>query len=315
MNRVRVLVESPPFPLDAVRGLLAPAGAGVEVARRPWGGGDVVGLLAWEAVTAADLDRLPGLRVVATCSVGFDHIDVAAASERGIWVCNVPDYCIEEMADSTIALLLTLMRGIAVLDRSVAAGGWDDHAAGPLARLAGSRLGVVGFGRIGRAVAARAAALGMEVWVSDPLVEASAIEAAGARPADLDQLLSTCAAVTLHTPLTPATAGLIGRRELALMPAGAFLVNVSRAALLDMDGLMDELDRGHLGGAALDVLPVEPPTAARPAPNHPRLVVTPHAAWFSPESEREVYRRAALSVLAVLEGRPPEGAVNLPSGA
>jgi len=126
-----VLVDAPPFPLD------------------------VVGLLTWAPLSASDIARLPELQVIATCSVGFDHIDVAEAARRGVWVCNVPDYCIEEMADSTLALLLSLVRGVVVLDRTVRAGGWDDHAAGPLPRLRGTRLGVIGFGRIGRAVAAR----------------------------------------------------------------------------------------------------------------------------------------------------------------
>jgi phosphoglycerate dehydrogenase-like enzyme len=303
------MVDAPPFPLPLVRELLAPTGALVEAQPRPWRGDDVVGLLVWDAVSASDLLRLPGLKVIATCSVGFDHIDTEVAARRGIWVCNVPDYCIEEMADSTLALLLALLRGVVALDRDVRAGGWDDHAAGPLMRLAGTRLGIVGFGRIGRAVAARALALGMEVWATDPLVEASEMRSAGVRPATLDELLRSSSVVTLHLPLTAQTRGVIGDRELALMPEGAFLVNTARAGLVDAAALMSALDSGLLGGAALDVLASEPPNKERPAPRHPRLIITPHAAWYSPHSEREVYRRAALAVRAVLEGETPEGAV------
>ncbi len=305
----RILVEVPPYPLDVVRQLLAPAGARIEVANGPWSGDDVVGLLTWERVRAEDFDRLPGLRVVATCSVGYDHIDLAAARERGVWVCNVPDYCIEEMADSTLALVLALLRGVVALDRTVRAGGWDDHAAGVLARIAGTRLGVVGFGRIGRAVAARATAMGMEVWAHDPIVSNEAVVAAGAQPAKLKELLAGCHVVSLHVPLTAETTALIGARELALMPRGAYLVNTARAALVDQRALLAALESGALGGAALDVLEVEPPSADRPVPAHPRLIVTPHSAWYSADSEREVYRRAALSVRAVLEGREPAGAV------
>jgi D-3-phosphoglycerate dehydrogenase / 2-oxoglutarate reductase len=305
----RVLVDAPPFPIDVVSALLAPTGAAVEAATKPWRGDDVAGLLVWSAVSGEEMKALPGLRVIATCSVGFDHIDVVAAARRGVWVCNVPDYCIEEMADSTIALVLALLRGVVALDRTVREGMWDDHAAGPLSRLRGTRLGVVGFGRIGRAVAQHALALGMEVWAADAVVAASEISAAGVRPAGLEELLRSCQAVTVHVPLTPETTGMIGRRELSLMPEGAFLVNTARSALVDEAALLAALESGALGGAALDVLAAEPPTASRPAPRHPRLIVTPHSAWYSLDSEREVYRRSTLAVRAVLEGREPDGAV------
>jgi D-3-phosphoglycerate dehydrogenase / 2-oxoglutarate reductase len=311
--RPRVIVETPPYPLDVVKGLLAPTGAVVDARPRPWDADDVAGLLIWSPVSGADMKRLPGLRVIATCSVGYDHIDVAIATQRGVWVCNVPDYCIAEMADSTLALLLALIRGVVALDRSVRHGDWDDHAAGPLARLDQTRLGVVGFGRIGRAVAQRALALGIEVWATDPVIAQEEIKAAAVRPASLEDLLSSCTAVTLHVPFSAATAGLIGKRELSLMPKGALLVNTARAALVDEPALLAALEGGKLGGAALDVVSVEPPTAGHPAPHHPRLIVTTHAAWYSPDSEREVYRRAALAVRAVLEGREPDGAVARPA--
>jgi phosphoglycerate dehydrogenase-like enzyme len=168
---------------------------------------------------------------------------------------------------------------------------------------------VVGFGRIGRAVARRALALEMEVWAADLAVAPGEMSAAGVRPAALHELLRSCQAVTVHVPLTPETAGMIGRRELSLMPRGAFIVNTARSALVDEDALLAAIESGALGGAALDVLSIEPPTASRPAPHHPRLIVTPHSAWYSLDSEREVYRRSTMAVRAVLEGREPEGAV------
>jgi D-3-phosphoglycerate dehydrogenase len=308
MSRRRVLVDSL-FPLDEVRDCLDGMDVEVELRARPWSGDDVVGLLVWDPVTEEDFRRLPALRVVSTCSVGYDHVDLEAAARRGIWVCNVPDYCIDEMADSTIALVLALLRGTVFLDRSVRRGDWDDHAAGTLRRVAGTRLGIIGLGRIGRAVAARAAALGFEIRAHDPFVSDGDIEAAGARPASLDELLRACDALSLHLPLTPDTEALIGARELALMPPGSYLVNTARARLLDWEAFLDALRSGHLAGAALDVLPVEPPTGEQPAPELPNLIVTPHAAWYSRDSEREVYRRATLAVRAVLEGRVPENAV------
>jgi D-3-phosphoglycerate dehydrogenase / 2-oxoglutarate reductase len=305
----RVLVSSPPYPLEGTRDLLEPAGVRVEAGHRPWSGDDVVGLLTWEDVREEDLRRLPALKVIATASVGFDHIDREAARRRGVWVCNVPDYCIEEMADSTIALALALLRGVVFLDRSVRDGLWDDHAAGPIERVSESRIGVVGFGRIGRAVAAEALALGMEVWASDPQVSGEDMAVAGVTGVSLDALLAGCSLVTLHVPLTSGTTALIGERELALMPRGSYLVNTARAGLVDQGALVAALETGSLGGAAVDVLAVEPPDRDHPAPRHPRLIVTPHAAWYSPRAEREVYRRAALAVRAVLEGREPEGAL------
>jgi D-3-phosphoglycerate dehydrogenase / 2-oxoglutarate reductase len=304
MPRRRVLVDST-IPLEVVRDLLDDT-AEVAAPPRPWSGDDVVGLVVWGPVGRAELDRLPALEIVASCGMGYDHIDVELAAERGVWVCNVPDYCVEEVADSTIALLLALLRGIVVLDRSVRAGEWDEHAAGPLRRAAGTRLGVVGFGRIGRAVARRAVALGFEVRAHDPFVE---VAERGVEPATLDDLLRTSDAVTLHVPLSAETDGLIAERELALMPRGSFLVDTARARLLDWDAFLRALESGHLAGAAVDVLPVEPPTPDHPAPRLPNLIVTPHAAWYSPEAERELYRRAALSVRAVLEGRVPADAV------
>ena len=306
---LRVLVSVPAYPLEVMRELLEPAGVTVDSGRPPWRGDDVVALITWDRVNESDLERLPKLRIIATGSVGYDHIDVAAAQRRGIWVTNVPDYCIEEMADSTISLILALVRGVVALDRTVRDGGWDDHAAGPLERIASTRLGIAGFGRIGRAVAARARALGMEVWAHDPLLSDADLAGAGVRAVTLDELLEGCNVVTLHVPGSVRTQAMIGARELALMPRGAFLVNTARASLVDEQALLAALDSGALGGAAVDVLHEEPPSAEHPAPVHPRLVVTPHAAWYSPRSEREVYRRAALAVRAVLEDRVPDGVV------
>lgn len=314
-SAVKVVVGDAGFSHARVGELLHGLDVEVVAGQEPWHGDDVVALLIGTEVRVReeDLKRLPALKVVATCSAGFDHIDREAAERRDVWVCNVPDYCVEEVADHSLALVLALLRGLVELDRSVRDGRWDSSAAGPLRRIRGLRLGIVGFGRTGRALAERAAALGFEVWASDPVVPAKTISAAGVRPASLEDLLATCEAVSLHVPLTPQTEGLIGEAELALMPRGAVLVDTARAELVDLDGLLRALESGHLGGAALDVLPDEPPTRERPAPQAPRLIVTPHAAWFSAEAEEAVYRRPVLSVRAVLEGREPDGAVNHPS--
>ena len=308
----RVLCDAS-FPLARARAALAELGVTVETGSPPWSGDDVVGLVSFEPVTATDLAALPALRVLSTPSVGVDHVDVEEATRRGVWVCHVPDYCIEEMADHALALLLALVRGVVELDRSVRDGAWSYEAAGPLGRASDVRLGVVGFGRIGRAVAARGIALGMEVSAHDPLVSDDDISATGARPLALDELLGSSSAISVHAPLTPETHGLIGTRELALLPAGAYVVNVARGGLVDTRALLDALEAGRLGGAALDVLEVEPPAPSAPAPRSPRLVVTPHAGWYSEHAEEEVNRRALQSVRDVLEGRTPPDATNAPA--
>jgi D-3-phosphoglycerate dehydrogenase len=311
---MRVVVADPGFRVERVRELLNGLELDVVTGGEPWAGDDVVALLIGTdvRVEADDLARLPALRVVASCSVGFDHVAYEEAERRGVWVCNVPDYCIEEVADHSLALLLGLLRGVVELDRSVRGGAWDSAAAGELRRIRGTRLGVVGFGRTGRALAERASALGFDVWATDPAVPQEAIAAAGAKAVSLDELLESCEAFSLHLPLTPETKGLIGAEELARMPRGSVLVDTARAELVDLDALLGALKSGQLAGAGLDVLPSEPPTHERPAPTAPRLVVTPHAAWYSAEAEEAVYRRPVLSVRDVLEGRNPEGAVNRP---
>ena len=305
----RVLCD-PSVQLGRARAVLGGTEVSVESSVPPWTGDDVVGLLSWEPVTASDIGRLPSLRVIATPSVGVDHVDVEAASRQGVWVCNVPDYCVDEMADHSLALVLGLVRGVVELDRSVRAGEWNHEAAGPLRRVSDIRLGVIGFGRIGRALASRAQALGMEVCAHDPVLSDDEISAVGVRPATFDELLQSSTAVSLHAPLTPETRGLLGRREIALLPDGAYVVNVSRGGLVDTEALLAELESGRLGGVALDVLEVEPPSPVSPVPSAPRLVVTPHAGWYSQDAEEAAVRRAAESVRDALEGRRPQGAVN-----
>ena len=211
--------------------------------------------------------QLPSLRVVGTASVGFDHVEVP----DGVRVVSVPDYCTEEVADHTLALIYALLRGVVAFQSLP----WDAKAAGRLRVLRGLRVGIVGLGRIGSAVAGRLHALGAEVLTHD------------IRPLDdgvtLYELLGEADVVTLHVPLDRSTRGLIARDELAAMKPSALLVNTSRGRVVDLDAVLAALRSGQLGGAALDVLPAEPPPALPVAPN---LIVTPHAAYYSPESEQ-----------------------------
>jgi D-3-phosphoglycerate dehydrogenase len=267
--------------------------AGFEVVGEPAADVEVVLTIPAFRVGVELLERLPALRVVGTATVGFDHIDLEAAEARGVAVVSVPDYCTEEVADHTLALLYALLRGVVALDRGVSRGAWDARSTGPLRTLAGLRVGIVGLGRIGGAVATRLLALGAEVWANDVLPVARD----GVRLVGLDELLAGCDAVTVHVPLTPETRGLIGRRTIAAMREGALLVNTSRGAVVDVDALLEALRRGHLAGAALDVLPQEPPPVPPAAPN---LIVTPHAAYYSEASEERALRLCVARVREAL---------------
>jgi D-3-phosphoglycerate dehydrogenase / 2-oxoglutarate reductase len=265
---------------------------GFEVVRAPQD--DVVAVLTISKPVGAGLfAQLPALRVVGTATVGFDHIDIEAAEERGVAVVSVPDYCTEEVADHTLALLYALVRGVVVLDRDVQRGGWNPRAAGALRTVAELRVGIVGLGRIGGAVATRLLGLGVEVWANDLLPVARD----GVQFVELDELLAECDAVTLHVPLTRETRGLIGRAQLGSMKGDALLVNTSRGAVVDIGAVLVALRAGRLGGAALDVLPQEPPPLAPLAPN---LVLTPHAAYYSEAAAERALRLAVARVRELL---------------
>jgi D-3-phosphoglycerate dehydrogenase len=283
---VKVLLLDERYPPELLEGF--------EIVREPQD--DVVAALTVLQPVGEELfAQLPALRVVGTASVGFDRIDVDAAERRGIAVVNVPDYCTQEVADHTLALLYGLVRGIVVLDRDVSGGRWDAKAAGSLRTLAQLRVGIVGLGRIGGAVATRLVALGAEVLAHDIVP----VERDGVRFAELDELLAECDAVTVHVPLTRDTRGLIGRRRIESMRPGALLVNTSRGAVVDLGAVLVGLRSGRLGGAALDVLPHEPPPVRPVAPN---LIVTPHAAYYSDASEERSYRLCVARVRDALAG-------------
>ena len=234
-------------------------------------------------------------RIIVTSGVGYDHIDVARAAALGIPVCNIPDYGTTEVADHAMALLLSLARGIAAYDGTLKQiGGWAALDMPTVRRTRGLRFGIVGLGRIGQAVARRAAAFDMSVRFFDPHLPPGAELAVGyQRYHSLQALLANSDVVSLHTPLTPQTRGMIDRETIAHMPRGSILINTSRGGVLDLDAVADALTSGHLQAAGLDVLPVEPPDY-----NHPllqawranadwiknRLIVTPHSAFFAPES-------------------------------
>jgi D-3-phosphoglycerate dehydrogenase / 2-oxoglutarate reductase len=262
-------------------------------------------------ITAEALDALPRCRLVVRYGVGVENVDVEAAAARGVWVANVPDYGRDEVADHTLALALAVLRGVVALDRSVREGTWDLEAARPLRRLSTLTYGVVGCGAIGTAVAGRAAGLGMRVLGYDvPQVRS----APPIERVPMEALLTSSDVVSLHAALTPDTHHLIGAAALGRMRPSAFLVNTARGGLVDAAALLAALDAGELAGAALDVLEGEPPDELgwRLA-RHPKVVMTPHAAWYSEEAFHTLKTEVAREALRVLEGGRPRSPVNAPA--
>jgi D-3-phosphoglycerate dehydrogenase len=264
-------------------------------------------------VDADVIDQLERCRVICQYGVGLDQLDIDAATSAGILVTHTPEYCVDELADHTLALLLAAARNIVPFDRAVRAGNWDYNAGVSMHRLSGRTLGVVGFGRVGRAVSERALALGLRVLASDVYVPAAAIRGAGAEAAELERLLKEADIITLHAPLTNRTRGLIGADELAKLKPGAILVNTARGGLVDEAALLAALRSGRLGGAGLDVRAQEPPDLDDPLLGCENVVLTPHAGFLSEESLVAVQTQAAEEVRLALSGEIPRNAVNAES--
>ncbi|BCX17024.1 MAG: hypothetical protein KatS3mg117_0706 [Geminicoccaceae bacterium] len=259
---------------------------------------------------AAAIAGAPKLRVVAKHGVGYDNIDVAAATARGIPVTVTTTANATSVAEFTLAQILALTKLSAAMDAAVRAGDWAARNRLVPIELAGKTLAIVGFGRIGRRVASRALAFEMRVLVHDPYVAAEAIRAAGCEPVErLEDALAAADVVTLHCPLTAETRGLIGRERLARLPAGAFLVNTARGGIVDEAALAEALRSGRLAGAALDVLVREPLPADDPLLGVPNLLLSPHVAGVTAESARRMALEAAENVLAGLAGRLPREVV------
>ena len=273
---------------------------------------DVDGILTCFAqVTEKVVRAAKDCIVIGRYGVGVDNIAVDTATELGIAVTYVPDYCVDEVSDHVMGLLLDWNRRISIFDASVKGDGWGSL---PLTmrimRLSGKNLGIVGFGRIGRAVCRKALAFGLEPLTYDPYVSDEQAAAAGARSVDMETLLRESDFVTLHSPLTPDTHNLIGGDELALMKSDAFIINCARGPLIDEDALYEALQSDSIGGAGLDVL-----VDAHPHPDYNLLkldnvIVTPHVAFFSQEAVLELEVRAAGEVASVLQGDMPDNLVN-----
>jgi phosphoglycerate dehydrogenase-like enzyme len=275
--------------------------------------GDADVLLVFHTIRLTDrsLAALGRCKGIVRCGVGYDNVDLAAAGRRGIVVCNVPDYGTEEVADHALLLLLALARRLVPAVEGVRAGAWDITTVFDAPRLRGRTLGLVGCGRIGTALALRARALGMRVVFCDPYKPDGLEKSLGVeRVARLDELWPQAEFLSLHCPLTRETHHVLDAASLARLPAGAYVINTARGPCIDAGALLDALDSGHVAYAALDVFEREPLDDER-LRRHPRVILTPHAAFYSVEGFREMRSKGAEEARRILLGEPVRNPVNL----
>lgn len=305
----RVVILDPLWPLEESADVLASLDVVVEKAPEAVGDDVIAVLAAPEQRVPADLlDHAPNVRLVGTCSTGYDNLPVAELQAQGVTCIHVAGYCDDEVAEHTITLASALLRGVHRLDRFTREGGWWPFPREPR-RIRGSRLGIIGFGRIGRLVAAQGTALGMEVVAFDDVVGEDAMRDLGVEKVDIDTLFETSDVVTLHAPLLPETRNLVNARRLAQMRDDAYLVNCARGPLVDHAALGDALIHGVIAGAAIDVYPVEPPPADDPAFTWPNLIVQPHSAWYSPAASLAPYTRQIDDLARFVRGESPVGVI------
>lgn len=317
MGQKVIAVTDSPFPnLDAARaavsrigGELVQAKAGtpeaiLEVARNA----DAI-LTTYAKVTTEVVQALTKCKIIARFGIGVDNVDIEMATKKGIVVTKVPDYCIDEVSDHAMALLLAVVRKIPYSNKLVQAGRWEMPAVVPISRLRGRTLGLVGFGRIPQLVAPKAQSFGMKVITYDPFVPKEVLAKAGVQHAEFEELVKTSDFISLHCPLMPETRHIMSAKVFAMMKPSAYLVNTGRGPLVDEAALAASLDKGQLAGAALDVVEKEPPTDS-PILGRDNVIITPHTAFYSEEALLDLQTKAAEEVVRVLSGEAPKNPVN-----
>ncbi len=318
MSSLLVAVTDTVFPsLEPTRAILAELDVELRLADEPTPSGildaarGADGLLVTYAQVTGDIIRqLERCRVISRFGIGVDNIDVEAATAAQTIVTYVPDYCVDEVSDHTMALLLSLARKISYANRLVQGGSWNMKAVVPLHRLRGCVLGLIGFGKIPRAVVPKARAFGMKVITADPYLSDDAASELDVELVEFEQLLQQSDYISLHAPLTPETDRLFDADAFKRMKPEAVLINTARGALIDETALADALDAGLLAGAALDVVPEEPLTSDSPLLDRENVILTPHTAFYSEESLLELQTKAAQDVARVLSGEVPRYPVN-----
>jgi D-3-phosphoglycerate dehydrogenase / 2-oxoglutarate reductase len=317
-DRYTVLVTDFAWPsLDIERAALDKIGADLRVAEegteneliRIAPEADAI-LTNWKPVTGRVLDAAPNCLLVARYGVGLDNIDVQHATELGMLVTNVPDFCLDEVSDHAMALLLACARQVVTFARDTHNGTWNLKAGGSLHRLRGQTLGLVGYGNTARAMVPKALGFGLRVVAYSPNISPAMVASGVEVARSLGDLLGVSDFVSLHVPLTPETHGLIGEDALRAMKPTAYLINTSRGPIIDEDSMYTALTQGWIAGAALDVLSTEPPAPDHPLLNLGNIIITPHAAFSSVEAVNELQEKAVSRVVDTLSGRLPDCIIN-----
>lgn len=264
-------------------------------------------------ITSSVISKMVKCRSISKTGIGVNNIDVDAATARGIRVMNVPDYCVEEVSDTTVALVLSLARKIPFLLDNVRSGSWSLSGCENISRLSGKVFGLMGFGRIARRAAEKMAPFGVQILAYDPYIDARDMGKTGVRKAEMDELLSKADILSLNLPLTRETEGIIDRHALSLMKRSAILINTARGPLVNEADLCQAVRAGNLAGAGLDVICDEVYDQNNPLFSLPNVIVTPHSAYYSIESTQELREKILADVLAVLSGENPKYQVNKPN--
>jgi D-3-phosphoglycerate dehydrogenase / 2-oxoglutarate reductase len=310
MPHTLIAITDSPFPsLDPAKKALVRLDPEYRMANSP-GADDILAVARDADAILVTYAKLPGelLRQLKNCKaigrfgLGVDNIDLPAAKELGIAVNYVPDYCLREVSDHAMALLLALARKVPLANKLVQSGRWEVPPLVPLRRLEGQTLGLVGFGNIPRALAPKAKGFGLKVLTHDPYVSKDALAAAGVEGVSFDDLLARSDFVSVHAPLLPSTRGLMNASAFAKMKKGAYLINTARGPLVDEGALVAALDSAHLGGAALDVVTTEPLARDSPLIGRDNVILTPHTAFYSVEALEELQTKCASDVARVLSG-------------
>lgn len=273
---------------------------------------DADGILnQYAPLTARVIEALERCKVISRYGVGVNTVDLDMATQKGIYVANVPDYCWDEVADHALALILSCARKVVQYNNWIKRDKWWDYKLGrPIYRLRGMTLGVLGFGRIPQNLVGKARAFGFRILVHDPYVPVERIREHGAEPVELAELLRESDFLSIHVPLTNETRGMIGRQELRLMKPTAYVINTGRGGVIDEAALVEALEAGWIAGAALDVVESEPISPDHPLLRLDNVILTPHVAWYSETAEADMRTKAARSVVEVLQGNVPTYLVN-----
>jgi D-3-phosphoglycerate dehydrogenase / 2-oxoglutarate reductase len=314
----QVAVADSVFPnLDPARAVVSRIGATLQLAPEPTPeaimkiarDADAI-LVTYAKITADMIQQLTRCRIISRFGIGVDNVDIPEATKKNIVVTKVPDYCIDEVSDHAMALLLAVVRKIPMISAQVHQGTWKMPNVVPISRLRGSTLGLMGFGRIPQLVVPKAQSFGMKVIAYDPFVPKDVFARLAVEQVDFPTLLKTSDYVSIHSPLVPETRGIFNADAFKQMKKTAYVVNTARGPIIDEAALAAALDAGEIAGAALDVMTQEPPGVPNPLFGRDNVIITPHTSFYSEEALVELQTKAAEEVVAVLSGKAPRNPVN-----